>query len=94
MGKLCPLAAAWVATRMSNSPAAMLATMARAAAASTTVSEEKTAMRAWGNSRRASSSSRSTPGPMEARLSLAPQWGQRSGRGMDQPVRWQTRRPE
>ena len=46
-----------------------------------------------GKRSRASSSTRSTPGPIETRLSLAPQWGQRSGLGMEKPVRWQTSRP-
>jgi hypothetical protein len=36
---------------------------------------------------------RSTPGPMETRLSLAPQCGQAAGLGIEKPVRWQTRRP-
>ena len=92
LGKLCPLAAAWVATRMSIPPVSMVSTRARASAALRTVSEEKTEIRASGNNRRASSSSRSTPGPMDTRESAAPQWGQWVGRGMEKPVRWQTRR--
>ena len=64
-----------------------------ASRASNTVSEEKTAIRASGNSARASSSTRSTPGPMETRLSLAPQCGQAAGFGIEKPVKWQTSRP-
>ena len=88
-----PLAAAWVATRMSISPAAMVATRVLAASASITVSDENTATRASGKMCRASSSTRSTPGPIETRLSLAPQCGQASGFFIEKPVRWQTSRP-
>ena len=88
------MAAAWVATRTSISPSAIASTMARAPSASKTVSEEKIATRASGKRWRTSSSMRSTPGPIEARLSAAPQWGQRSGLGIEKPVRWQTSRPE
>ncbi len=89
-----PLAAPCVATRMSISPSVIAAISARAASGPATVSDENTASRAAGKSSRASSSTRSTPGPTETRLSLAPQWGQRCGFSIEKPVRWQTRRPE
>ena len=79
---------------MSISPACIRATSARAASACWTVSEENTSIRASGNSPRASSSSRSTPGPIDTSDSFAPQWGQASGFFMEKPVRWQTSRPE
>ena len=87
------MAAAWVATRMSISPSDMERTISRAESAVKTVSEEKTATRASGNRTRASSSTRSTPGPMETRESTAPQCGQALGLGMEKPVRWQTSLP-
>ncbi len=88
------MAAAWVATRMSIWPSAMASISRRASRASNTVSDEKTATRACGKRLLASSSTRSTPGPMETRLSWAPQCGQALGLGIEKPVRWQTRRPE
>ena len=90
---MCPLAAAWVATRMSISPSAIRWISARADLPSGTVSELNTAVRASGNSWRTSSSTRSTPGPTETSESSAPQDGQCFGRGMVKPVRWQTSRP-
>ena len=71
----------------------MLSIKRRASRASTTVSEEKTEIRASGNNSRASSSTRSTPGPIETRLSFAPQCGQADGLGIENPVRWHTSRP-
>ena len=86
-GKSCPLAAAWVATRMSISPTVMAAIIDRALFGSLVVSEEKTSSRASGNSRRASSATRSTPGPTDTREWAAPQRGQSVGFGIEKPVR-------
>ena len=78
---------------MSISPSVIRWIRARAERASGVVSELNTAVRASGNSWRTSSSTRSTPGPTETRLSAAPQAGHSFGRAMVKPVRWQTSRP-
>ena len=78
---------------MSISPSVIRWIKARADLASGAVSELNTAVRACGNSCRTSSSTRSTPGPTETSESSAPHDGQKRGRTMEKPVRWQISRP-
>ena len=65
----------------------------RAGAGRRTVSEEKTAMRAVGKRARASSSTRSTPGPQAGEASRCAAVRAALRRFVVKPVRWQTSRP-